>query len=83
MHLSATRIEQQMYCCSSFSQSVVRSVQEEPMSSEAEAESEFCSICLVLSQFKYRDEETLVKKESTSDMAVSIEPRMSSDRASL
>ncbi|GLT99915.1 hypothetical protein SLE2022_173190 [Rubroshorea leprosula] len=62
-------IEQQVYCSSSFSPSLLCSFLEESTSPEAEVESEFCSVCLGILQFKWRDDkETLVKKESANDM---------------
>ncbi|GLT99912.1 hypothetical protein SLE2022_173160 [Rubroshorea leprosula] len=62
-------IEQQIYCSSSFSPSLLCSLLEESTSPAAEVESEFCSVCLGILQFKWRDDkETLVKKESSNDM---------------
>ncbi|GLT99923.1 hypothetical protein SLE2022_173270 [Rubroshorea leprosula] len=66
-------IEQQVYCSSSFSPSLLCSFLEESTSPEAEIESEFCSVCLGILQFKWRDDkETLMKKESANDMTESI-----------
>ncbi|GKV47469.1 hypothetical protein SLEP1_g54372 [Rubroshorea leprosula] len=62
-------IEQQVYFSSSFSPLLLCSFLEESTSPEAEVESEFCSVCLGILQFKWRDDkETLVKKESPNDM---------------
>ncbi|GLT31318.1 hypothetical protein SLA2020_060610 [Shorea laevis] len=66
-------IKQQIYCSSSFSPSLLCSLLEESTSPEAEVESEFCSVCLGILQFKWRvDKETIVKKESANDMIESI-----------
>ncbi|GKV52590.1 hypothetical protein SLEP1_g59166 [Rubroshorea leprosula] len=66
-------IEQQVYCSSSFSPSLLCSFLEESTSPEAEIESEFCCVCLGILQFKWSDDkETLMKKESANDMTESI-----------
>ncbi|XP_007017946.2 PREDICTED: putative tRNA pseudouridine synthase Pus10 [Theobroma cacao] len=67
-------IEEHIYCHSSFSQSMLGSILEEETSFKSEVEFQFCSVCLGVLQFSYCDdgEETVVKKESAKDMALSI-----------
>ncbi|XP_021284347.1 putative tRNA pseudouridine synthase Pus10 [Herrania umbratica] len=67
-------IGEHIYCDSLFSQSMLRSILEEETSFKSEVEFQFCNICLGILQFSYCDdgEETVVKKESAKDMALSI-----------
>ncbi|XP_022769301.1 putative tRNA pseudouridine synthase Pus10 isoform X2 [Durio zibethinus] len=65
--------EEHIYCRSSFSQSMLRSILEEIACFKSEVEFQFCTVCLGILQFCYCDDkEMVVKKESANDMALSI-----------
>ncbi|XVF35880.1 hypothetical protein REPUB_Repub19eG0009400 [Reevesia pubescens] len=65
--------EEHIYCHSSFSQSMLRSILEEITCFKSEIEFQFCSVCLGILQFSFCDDkETLVKKECANDMALTI-----------
>ncbi|OMP03014.1 hypothetical protein CCACVL1_02646 [Corchorus capsularis] len=67
-------IEEDIYCHSSISLSMLYSILEEAVSFKSEVEFQFCSVCLGILQFSYCEDgkETLVKKETANDLALTI-----------